>query len=166
VSADEVAERVVDHALQLESWMRLAEVMPFSPCEDQSAPDSVTACRTATLLAERLRIPLRSLPATTVTGVVDALLPAEFVLSTRMHGFILALMLGCRAANLDYIEGGGKGGDLYRDWLGRSTAPSLFVPGCLRCEDFLALAELSDTRNAMDMLLDTYVAAIQKALRE
>ncbi len=163
VTSDEVVRRVLDHALQLAHSVKLDEVVPFSTCEHPGAPDSVLAIRAAEALANRLQIPMQPCPETTVTGIVDAMLPAQYVLSTRMHGFIIGLMLGCRSANLDYIGGGGKGTDIYRDWFGRDAAPSLFVPGSLRYQDFLSLSELIDPAS-IDTLFETYVSAFRQAL--
>ncbi|WP_213807813.1 polysaccharide pyruvyl transferase family protein [Granulicella sp. dw_53] len=166
ISDDDVSEMVLNHALSLEKWTHIEEVMPFSTCEHVSAPDSMLANRVASAIARDLDIPIHPLPATTVMGIINALLPAEYVLSTRMHGFIMGLMLGCRSANLDYISGGGKGAELYRDWLGRSSSPSLFDPGSLHREDFLLLDDLKDVLASIDSLLETYSLAIRQALAE
>ena len=164
ISDDEVVQLVVDQVAPLAQWMQISEVVPFSTCELGSQPDSNYATRVAEQLAGRLGIHLRQLPETTVGGFVDMLLSAEFVVSTRMHGFIAALMLGCKAANLDYIAGGGKSAELYREWLGRASPPSLFVAGSLKREDFVSLSELGDVCRSIDTLLETYAGAIRAAL--
>lgn len=83
-----------------------------------------------------------------------------------MHGFILGMLLGCRAAGLDYISGSGKCADFYRDWLGRSTSPSLYAPGSLHCQDFVSLADLSGFDASGEILLDTYVNAMRQLLAQ
>lgn len=166
VSPDEVVQRVLDRALAIAECTHFDEVSPFSTQEGVDVPDSALAVRVAESLAEQLHIPVRQLPETSVPGLVDALLPAEFVLSTRMHGFIIGLLLGCRAAGLDYIAGNGKCSDLYRDWFGCPTPPSLFIPGSLRCENFVSLSDLKGYEGAIGGLLDTYASAMRQALSQ
>jgi hypothetical protein len=108
VAPREAVERVVAHAHPLAEWASLDAVIPFSTTERGSVPDSAISTSAAAALARKLGITTLPIPSTTVTGLVDALSGAEYLLSTRMHGFIIGLMLGCRAANLDYIWGGGR----------------------------------------------------------
>ncbi|MGA2649064.1 MAG: polysaccharide pyruvyl transferase family protein [Terracidiphilus sp.] len=166
VSHDEVIERVLNHALAAAECVDFSEILPFSTQEGTDLPDSAFAVRVARSLGEKLNIPVRPLPETSIPGIVDSLLPAEFVLSTRMHGFIIGLLLGCRAAGIDYIAGNGKCVDLYRDWFGRSASPSLFIPGSLHCEDFVSLSDLEDGENSINGLLNTYAGAMRQALSE
>jgi hypothetical protein len=88
------------------------------------------------------------------------------VVSTRMHGFILGMLFGCRAAGLEYIANEGKTTDFYRDWLRRDTAPSIYLPGSLHCEDFVSLSDMPGFDASGDRLLSTYATAMRKALAQ
>jgi polysaccharide pyruvyl transferase WcaK-like protein len=157
-----VEESVVAHALQLAAWAQFDAVIPFSTQEAGEIPDSAVSANVADTLASKLGIVALPLPPSTVMGVVDTLAKAEYLISTRMHGFILGLMLGCRSAHLDYIAGGGKGDQLYRQWLGRPSAPSLFRPGRSSQDDYVSLASLGEVQASIDGLMDRYVAAIRQ----
>jgi polysaccharide pyruvyl transferase WcaK-like protein len=164
IATDEIVERVASHALSVRECLPIDGVFPFSTQEDVNSPDSAVAVRAAQAIAERLRIPLLPLPEASMPGLVDALSQAEFVLSMRMHGFILGMLLGCRAAGLDYIANEGKCTDFYRDWLGHDSSPSLYVPGSLRCDDFVSLSDLDGNDVSGDMLLDAYATALRQSL--
>jgi hypothetical protein len=60
----------------------------------------------------------------------------------------------------------GKCTDFYRDWLGRNTAPSLYVSASLHCEDFVSLSDLVGFDASGDMLLDTYATAMRQSLAQ
>ena len=165
VAPEQVTDDVVTHALRLAEWARFDAVIPFSTFEAGEIPDSTVSVSVADTLASKLGVPALPLPPTTVMGLVDTLAKAEYVISTRMHGFIVGLMLGCRAAHLDYISGGGKGDQLYREWLGRSCAPSIFHPESSSEDDYIWLASLAEVQASIDALIDTYVSAIRRASR-
>jgi polysaccharide pyruvyl transferase WcaK-like protein len=166
ISTDEIVARVVDHVLSVKECLPIDGVFPFSTQEDVDSPDSVVAVRVARLVAEKLQIELLPFPETSVPAILDALSQAEFVVSTRMHGFILGMLFGCRAACLDYIANGGKTTDFYRDWLGRDTAPSIYLPGSLHCEDFALLSNMVEFDASGDRLLSTYATAMRQALAQ
>ncbi len=166
VSAEEVVVCVVRHALSVAESLRIEGVFPFSTQEDTDSPDSIVSVPAAKEIAERLGIELLPLPEASIPGIVDALSQASFVLSTRMHGFILGMLLGCRAAGLDYIAGRGKSTDLYRDWLHRGASPSLYVQGSLNCEDFVSLTDLAGIDASGEVLLETYAGAMRQSLAQ
>jgi polysaccharide pyruvyl transferase WcaK-like protein len=165
VAPAEVANSVVAHALALAGWATFDAVIPFSTLETGEVPDSAVSTSAADTLAGKLGIATLPLPPTTVLGLVDTLAKTEYLLSTRMHGFIVGLMLGCRSAHLDYIAGGGKGDQLYRQMLGRPSAPSLFRPGSASKDDYISLASLGEVQASIDGLVDRYASAIRQALR-
>ena len=164
ISANEIVARVVDHVFSVKECLQIDGVFPFSTQEDVDSPDSVVAVRVARLVAEKLQIELLPFPEASVPGILDALSQAEFVVSTRMHGFILGMLFGCHAACLEYIANEGKTTDLYRDWLGRDTAPSIYLPGSLHCEDFVSLSNIIGFDASDDRLLSTYATAMRQAL--
>jgi polysaccharide pyruvyl transferase WcaK-like protein len=166
ISADEVVACAVRHALSVAEFMQIEGVVPFSTQEDVDSADSQVAVRAAQQIAESLRVPLLALPEASIPGIVDGLSQAEFVLSTRMHGFILGMLLGCRAAGLDYIANGGKCTDLYRDWFGRYPSPSFYLDGSLHGEDFVSICDLVGASISDDMLLGTYANAMRQALAQ
>ncbi len=163
ITPAEVAESVVVHTLPLAGWGKVSAIVPFSTQERDVVPDSAVSARAAEALAKRLGIAAVPRSPATVTDVVDALSKAEYLVSTRMHGFILGLMLGCRAAHLDYISGGGKGDQLYREWIRRQGAPSLFERAGLPPDEYLSLSSLTPLKTAIDGLEDTYTSAVRQA---
>lgn len=166
ISADEIVACVADHVLSARDCLPIDGVFPFSTQEDVDSPDSVVAVRVAMLIAEKLQIEMLPFPEASVPGILDALTQAEFVVSARMHGFILGMLFGCRAAGLEYIANQGKSTDFYRDWLGRDTSPSLYAPGSLHCDDFVSLADMIGFDASGDRLLNTYAAAMRQALAQ
>ena len=166
ISVDEVVARVVRHALSVAEHLPIDGVFPFSTQEGVESPDSVVAARVAEKIAESLRIQLLPLPETSFPGLVDALSQAEYVLSTRMHGLILGMLLGCRSAGLDYIADNGKCADFYRDWLHRPASPSLYVPNSLQLDHFVSLPDLDGYDASSDAILNTYAAAMRQALSQ
>ena len=163
VALADVEESVVAHALRLANWATFDAVIPFSTFEAGELPDSTVSASAASMLATTLGVPALPHPPTTVMGLVDTLAKAEYLISARMHGFIVGLMLGCRAVHLDYISGGGKGDQLYREWLHRPCAPSILRPESSSKDDYISLSSLGDVQASIDALIDRYVSAIRQA---
>ena len=161
IPAQVSARCVTEYAGAIGGWAELDGVLPFSTREGRTESDAVPSRWAAEALSKQLDVPMLPLPETSVTGMIDALLPCEYLVSTRMHGFIIGLMLGCRSVNLDYIGGGGKGSDLYRDWLGREAAPRLFDTRPLQDADFISLHDL---HLPIEKHFTIYVDAIREAL--
>lgn len=161
MSSEEVAERLAQLILPMRRWSRVEQVLPFSTQEGTTA-DSPVAIAAAEKVAQCWGVELLPLPPATPKGLAEALSQAGAVVSTRMHGWIVALLLGRRAAGIDYIAEGGKSAQLYGEWAGRAASPSLYRAGSLRCEDFIALSDALG--RDCDGLLHTYVCAMRQAL--
>jgi polysaccharide pyruvyl transferase WcaK-like protein len=159
ITTQRVTQSVANYAAAVGTWTVLEGVLPFSTREGATESDAVSSSLTAHAISQAVGAALLPLPETSVMGMIEALVPCEYLVSTRMHGFIVGLMLGCRSVNLDYIAGGGKGSALYRDWLAREGAPLLLEPRPLQEADFISFFDL-------DLSIEDHFTIYADAVRE
>jgi polysaccharide pyruvyl transferase WcaK-like protein len=166
IPPEEAAERMGNLVFPVATSLGAQALVPFSMNEKEMIPDSDVSRRTATLVSDRTGVAAISALPTDIPGIVAALGECEFAISTRFHGFILALMLGCRAVAVDGDVDGGKIRNFYEQWLDREEWPSLYRSAPVQENDFVSLAQSPRLRNSVDNLLDAYVTAIRSAVAE
>lgn len=157
----EVIDRVLANVLPLVEQATIKTVTPFSTSERGSIPDSIVCEKLAREIAKSLKIVASPMPSVTMMGLIETFSEAQFLISVRMHGFIIGLMMGSNSVHLDYFSGGGKGDLLYREWLKRPSAPSLFGPGSLRKEDCINISEFHGLKESIDNLFEVYASPIR-----
>jgi polysaccharide pyruvyl transferase WcaK-like protein len=165
VRPQEAAQQMANLVTPAAARFRAHAITTFSMNEMQRIPDSAVSGVAASAIAERTGLALQPETHTSIPAILSALGESEFSVSTRFHGFILSLMLGCRAAAPDCDLDGGKVRYFYEQWLGRRDWPSLYSSQPLQESDFVSLQDCpQEFKQSLDGLLDSYVAAIHRAL--
>ena len=161
LSKEAVIGLVVQHAAPVIKANGFRQILPYSSLEWGVIPDSSIANGAARILARRFDLELLAGSEATLPGMVEALSSAEAAISVRHHGFLIALMLGCRSLVLDYTDDVGKSGQFLRDWLKRENWPSLFSEGNISGADLVDPSELDSFTGEAQR---PYTAAIASAL--
>ena len=145
----------------------LQTITHFSTHESGSITDlEMGQAVVAELLDSHHGLDQRAALEPTVQNVAAVLRTAKFVVSTRFHGFILALMSGCKVAGLDYAEETGKTALFYTDYYNHVPSSNVYEFRGFEHNDMVDIESSEQLTQALDESLTGYPAVLKEFLTQ
>ena len=140
----------------------LSSVFSLNNNEKGSVPDSTMSTKVIdNIMKDNPQLSVHVDTDDKLSTIFDVLLKCDFVVTTRFHGMIMALLSGCKVVALDYSSKGGKSLLFYKENGLHIPKSSVFNFDGVERETFVSLKKYPELANRVIELSETYKLALK-----